>query len=144
MSQPTCEYEYDFLGFIGVYENLLRWISDDYTVIDLGCYLAAQSYWFDQHFKYIGVDICKETRFTPDNAIHFQMSIQDFLLYLFPQMEKTKCFGICSYVEDFKATDLAYTAFHNIAIYYPGQLPRVKVAGKDVSEEWMQNWTWTF
>ena len=57
LSQDECELDIDFLGFTEVYRSLSKIIPKHFTVIDFGCYLAAQCYCFGNHKKYVGVDI---------------------------------------------------------------------------------------
>ena len=57
MAQENCEYEPDFMGFTHIYKALSEIIDKDKIVIDFGCYLAAQAYYFKDHFRYIGVDV---------------------------------------------------------------------------------------
>lgn len=123
MSQYMCELDKDFLGFINVYGPLSQIIPEDLIVIDFGCYLAAQSYFFTKHRGYIGVDLVEMERFTPKNAMHYVSTIQDFLKNEAPKMFKEKdesnYFAICSYVPDFKATALVRKTFSNVFSYYP-------------------------
>ena len=105
MSQDMCELDSEFLGFVDVYKNLSRIIPKGSIVIDFGCYLAAQSYFFARHKMYIGVDVVSMRRFTPPNSVHYTMSIQNF--------------AICSYVPDFQATEMVRKTFPNVFCYYP-------------------------
>ena len=54
LSQDECELDVDFLGFTEVYRSLSKIIPKHFTVIDFGCYLAAQCYCFGNHKKYVG------------------------------------------------------------------------------------------
>ena len=123
MMQDMCELEPDFLGFVDVYKPLSELIPKGKTVIDFGCYLAAQSYFFAEHKGYIGVDVVEMQRFTPKNAVHYTISIQEFLEKELPKLleehnESHFC-AICSYVPDFKATALVRQTFSNVFCYYP-------------------------
>lgn len=121
--QDECELEYDFLGFIDIYKNLSELIPKSSIVIDFGCYLAAQSYFFVNHRKYIGVDVVDMQRFSPPNATHYIMSIQRFLQEeapkLFKDHKRLEFCAICSYVPDFKATEMVRAMFPNVFCYYP-------------------------
>ena len=123
MSQDMCELDSDFLGFVDVYKNLSRIISKGSIVIDFGCYLAAQSYFFARHRMYIGVDVVNLQRFTPSNAVHYIMSIQKFIQIeapkLFEEYDRLKLCAICSYVPDFQATEMVRKTFPNVFCYYP-------------------------
>lgn len=123
LSQYYCELASDFLGFVNVYDPLSKLIPKGCIVIDFGCYVAAQSYFFAEHEKYIGVDVDDLKRFTPQNATHYVMSIQDFINNEAPQLFKEypneKFFAICSYVPDDEATELVRRTFKNVCCYYP-------------------------
>lgn len=123
MSQDRCEYDCDFMGFLNVYKPLSEIIPTNMIVIDFGCYLAAQSYFFSKHKKYIGVDVVDIERFTPSNAEHYVCTIQDFLDNELPKLCKNKTklefFAICSYVPDFRSTQHVREKFQNVFCYYP-------------------------
>ena len=57
-SGASAELDYTFLGFEDVYKDMLNFVPKDKTIIDLGCGYAAQSYYFRENEKYIGVDAC--------------------------------------------------------------------------------------
>lgn len=123
VSQTYCEYDDDFLGFVQVYRPLAELIPKDYCIIDFGCYLAAQSYFFKDHKEYIGVDrtVFSLQRFAPQNASHFYMSIQEFIRDILPKLPhdiKQYC-AICSFVPDFEATELVRKTFPNVFCFYP-------------------------
>lgn len=123
MSQDMCELDSEFLGFVDVYKNLSRIIPKGSIVIDFGCYLAAQSYFFGRHKMYIGVDVVSMRRFTPPNSVHYTMSIQNFIQIevpkLFEEYDELKLCAICSYVPDFQATEMVRKTFPNVFCYYP-------------------------
>lgn len=121
--EEDCELCRDFLGFVNVYKPLSQMISKEFVVIDFGCDLAPQSYFFQNHKAYIGVDINSKERCTPPNAIHFSCSIQKFI-HDFKELFGNhagiaSCFAICSFVPDKKAKELIRETFQNIAVYYP-------------------------
>lgn len=123
LSQYMCELDPEFLGFIDIYKSLSIVIPKDLIVIDFGCYLAAQSYFFCEHKQYIGVDVVDLERFSPPNSKHYICTIQDFINNetnkLFQERDNLKYFAICSYVPDFNATDLVRKTFQNIFCFYP-------------------------
>lgn len=119
MGQSYCELEPCFMGFTEVYKSLLGIIPKHYTVVDLGCYVAPQSYLFKDYKKYIGIDVCNLERFNPSNAEHFVCSIQDFIQNEAHKLDLDETFAICSYVPDDEATKLARECFKNIMVYYP-------------------------
>ena len=155
MSQDFCEYEFyeddANLGFLSTYETAKKHIPKGVTtVIDFGCYLAAQSYMFTDYDKYIGIDVgvgSGEKRFTPPNSVHEISTIQDYInINTFNQKE---IFAICSYVPDDEAKDLV-EQFDSCYIYYPGDREVLKVNGnylinerktKRVKEEMMHDKT---
>ena len=122
MFQRECELAENFLGFIHVYKALSVVIPKSKIVIDFGCYLAAQSYYFAEHNKYIGVDTVQLKRFSPKNAVHYVMSIQEFikneLETLFSANDPMDFFAICSFVPDDNATKLVRETFPNVCCYY--------------------------
>lgn len=118
MAYNCCE---DFMGFTRVYRNLLNIVPKHFTIIDLGCCYAPQSYYFKDYKTYIGVDTLEEERFGTENTIHYRMSIQEFIGMELPMLglDLKQCFAICSYVPDDEATKLAREKFPNILVYYP-------------------------
>ncbi len=56
LSQFDCELDDSFIGFISQYRAISEFLPEDMIIIDLGCYLAAQSYLFQKFPKYIGTD----------------------------------------------------------------------------------------
>lgn len=123
ISQCECELDFSFLGFIQVYNSILDFVPKYYTIIDLGCYLAAQSYFFKDYKQYIGVDSCDLIRFSPKNSKHYVKTIQEFINNDLPSLNlnlKTT-FAICSFVPDDDAIELARKTFNNILVYYPAE-----------------------
>lgn len=123
LSQDRCELDDEFLGFTNIYEKLSMIIPTHFNVIDFGCYLAAQCYYF-QHFKsYIGVDVVNLERFATDNTTHYVMTIQDFIREHGDKFSTDDTFAICSYVPDFQAIELVRNSFKNVFTYYPFLAP---------------------
>ena len=122
LSQTYCELDDTFMGFINVYKPLSELIPKSKIVIDFGCYLAAQSYFFKNHKEYIGVDIVDMERFTPHNAKHYVGTIEEFIKEKKNDISDNNLlyFAICSYVPDFKSTELVRQTFKNVCCYYPG------------------------
>ena len=123
VSQYGCEYDKDFLGFLNVYKPLSDLIPKNFIIIDFGCYLAAQSFYFIKHKKYIGVDVIQLERFQPLNCEHYIGSIQEFISSKanFIQEEKDHIFAICSYVPDSNACELVRKTFSNVCCFYPAK-----------------------
>jgi len=116
--QDTCELEEDFLGFMEPYDAVSRFLPEKYEVIDFGCYMAAQSFFFQNHRRYVGVDVYDEKlqRFSTKNSFMISGKIQEVLNW-FP----TSSYAICSAVPDFDAVELVKERFPNHCITYPGK-----------------------
>lgn len=123
LSQDRCELDNDFAGFIGEYEALSKIIPQHFTVIDFGCNLAAQSWFFRNHKRYIGVDTIGMKRFRCQNTTHTVMSIQKWIdVYADRQPEST--FAICNYVPDDAAVKRVREYFPRLFCFYPaGESP---------------------
>lgn len=119
LGQPRIELDYEFLGFTEVYGAVLNFAPKHYTIVDLGCYVAAQAYLFKNYEKHIGVDVCELERFKPENAIHYQITIQEYLLKHTNDLCLETTFAICSYVPDEEAVRMAREKFPNILVFYP-------------------------
>lgn len=57
-------------------------------------------------------------RFTPPNAEHHVMTIQQFISK-HPEMQGKDWFAICSYVEDDEARKLVRDTYDNCLVFYP-------------------------
>lgn len=127
LSQDYCELDLEFAGFEYQYRAVANNVPDDYTIIDFGCYMAAQSYLFCNHEAYIGVDTVDWVkRFATENTTHYTMSIQEFIKEELPKYKSKKVYAICNYVSDADARDLVTMACENFMVYYPGELLRCK------------------
>lgn len=130
LRQENCELEHDFLGFLENYELLRQLAPKDATIIDLGCYMAAQAFLFVDYPAYLGIDLDELVRFATNNTTHYQMSIQDFITREFVGLKDKKTFGICSGVPDKEAVSMAEEVCDNILILYPGEKTRLKIDGE--------------
>lgn len=123
LSQKYCELDCNFLGFVNVYKSLSLVIPKNSIVIDFGCNLAAQSYFFANHREYIGVDTVTEKRFCPANCVHYVTTIQEFIqqggFSSMSAKENLQYFAVCSYVPDDSATELVRKTFKNVFCFYP-------------------------
>lgn len=127
LSQDYCELDLEFAGFECQYRAVANNVPDDYTIIDFGCYMAAQAYLFKNHEAYIGVDIASNVeRFATENTTHYVMSIQEFIKEELPKYKGKKVYAICNYVPDADARDLVTMVCENFMVYYPGELLRCK------------------
>lgn len=127
MNQIMCEYEHDFLGFLEVYKAASMVAPKCSTIIDFGCYLAAQAYFFSEHSKYIGVDVVDLQRFAPENAEHYIGTIQDYIKEHPETATDPNVFAVCSYVPDFKAQELVRKTYGNCLVYYPTAHRRIAI-----------------
>lgn len=119
MDQDRCELDATFLGFTEVYEHLAEIIPKHFAVVDLGCYCAAQAYFFENHRAYYGVDVFEGKRFRTPNTAHYTKSIQRFIAEDMHSLDLEETFAICSYVPDLEAQRMARAAFTNLFVYYP-------------------------
>ena len=127
LSQYYCELDLEFAGFEYQYRAVANNVPYNYTIIDLGCYMAAQAYLFCNHEAYIGVDMVDDVeRFATENTTHYVMSIQEFIKEELPKYKGKKVYAICNYVPDENARDLVTMACENFMVYYPGELLRCK------------------
>ena len=133
LRQHDCEYEFDFLGFLDVYDALRKIAGKEFTIVDLGCYMSPQAYLFSDYKKYIGVDSINHLeRFKPDNAIQYETTIQNFIKNnkINQYINLAETFAICSYVPDREAVREAVAYFKNILVIYPGMSTILKVNGE--------------
>lgn len=114
-----CDICPKFLGFVDVYKSLSDIIPRHFTVIDLGCAYAAQSFLFKNHKKYIGVDIYDGERFYAPNTEHHVMPIRDFVEQ--DRLNVNTTFAICSYVPPWQDDNIkiARENYSNVFTYYP-------------------------
>lgn len=127
LSQDYCELDLEFAGFEYQYRAVANNVPDDYTIIDFGCYMAAQAYLFVNHEAYIGVDTVDHVeRFATENTTHYTMSIQEFIKEELPKYKGKKVYAICNYVPDTEARDLVAMACENFMVYYPEELLQCK------------------
>jgi hypothetical protein len=106
-----------FVGFTATYRHLAALIPLHFTVVDLGCAYAAQSYYFRRHRKYIGVDGWSETRISAPNTQHLTMPIVSYLKERAVHEGSGPVFAICNYVPT-STTELR-AAYVNLFVYYP-------------------------
>lgn len=120
-TDASCEINPEFLGFVTIYRNLAEVIPRHYTVVDLGCAYAPQSWYFRDHKAYVGVDIMTDVRFATPNTIHHKSTIGEFIDAECPQLDLDTTFGICSYVPPWGADNGALTraTFRHCFVFYP-------------------------
>ena len=134
---PYCEIEPGYLCFDEVYKAFRDNTPKDMTIIDLGCYVGLQGFFFRDYAGYIGVDELPDTgadrlpdkydgkiwmpRLGPDNSKFYVSSIQNFIKDFDSYgLDKSKCMAVMSYVPDKDAFNKADRFFPNFAAYYPG------------------------
>lgn len=83
LNQPFCELSLDFLCFENIYNIVAINVPKDKIIIDIGCYMAAQAYFFIDNPLYIGVDPYDSNkeliqRILKDNNIDFSGKNIDF------------------------------------------------------------------
>ena len=140
LRQINCELEPGFLCFEENYVPIANNVPKEFTVVDIGCYMAAQSYLFKEFERYYGVDpfdlpfnddyIAPE-RFAISNGTHFCLSGKQFLDSFLSSLDLDKTYFICSAVPNFKETDYIFDSVKNCAIFYPGKEPMVKGISKE-------------
>ncbi|MGF7011999.1 hypothetical protein M2146_002553 [Lachnospiraceae bacterium PF1-22] len=114
------------MGFLQTYKAVTLFTPKHFTIIDFGCYLAAQSYYFEDYKEYIGVDVVKLKRFTPQNATHIVSDIESFINEHAHEFDLDQTLAICSYVPDRKATKLVRETFPNTICFYPSHADSVE------------------
>jgi hypothetical protein len=129
-SSEYCDISPEFLGFVDIYESLSKIIPLDWTVVDLGCSYATQSFFFKDHRSYVGVDVYApiKSRFFTENTTHFYMSIADFVKKK-RFKDKDRIFAICSYVPPWKNDNMSICrhTFKNVFTYYPSPDERKEI-----------------
>lgn len=146
INHGTSELEYDFLCFIDNYNAVLKYVPKDFTIVDLGCYQAAQCYMFDHYAQYVGVDnfdrkssvrYIPPYRFMTANTIHIVSSIEDFLNSVdFSVMNLDKTYFIMSAVPAFDETEHAFSKVKNCLWAYPGEEPKTKgIFAEEIKKE---------
>lgn len=138
LREPDCELDGDFLGFEDLYAAASVVLDKSLTVIDLGCYVAAQAWFFKDFKAYIGVDhyelfespyIENPGRFIgPPNASMVQMDAVDWLETCDLDFKQT--IVIVSAVPDGRVYRAVKSLCDNFAAWYPGEGFMAAGAGK--------------
>lgn len=123
-TSERCSIDGEFIGFIEHYHALHNVIPKDWTVIDLGCAYAPQSYYFKDHKAYIGVDSLVDIRhrFYTENTTHIVSTIEEFIQNIDAmELDLNEVFAICSYVPNWEAKnrELVRHHFENVYTFYP-------------------------
>lgn len=119
MGQDRCEIDDEFLGFLDVYYAASLLTSANTTVIDFGCYVAAQAALFAHCRRYVGVDTIELERFSTANTVHSVATIQDFITANPGWVGRSDVLAVCSYVPDADARALVNESFPTVVNFYP-------------------------
>jgi len=126
MYQEYCDIDPSFVGFVNHYYHLSKIIPKGMTVIDIGCAFAPQSYYFQEHKQYIGIDDgLLKYKFTFDNSLFYNINIHKFMKEVYPNKykeQKESIFWICNYMP-YSIDDLRQE-FKHIYYYYPHESQR--------------------
>ena len=127
-SCDKCELAPDFIGFLENYKDISEKIPHDFTIIDVGCYMAFQADYFKEQKNYIGVEpaVPNEHRLKQHNAEYYERSAQQFIEDTLPKLidnglDLQKTFAICSAVPDKEAQKLVCDTFPYHRVAYPAQ-----------------------
>lgn len=109
------------------YYALSKLIHKDYTIIDFGCGYNAQSYFFQEHQRYIGInpefkdEHFKLEKFQAPGTDFYDMTGQQFLSDVLPtlNLKKEKTFAMCLWVPDFELYSLVQKEFRYAHTFYP-------------------------
>ena len=122
LDQDLCELDYDFLCFADVYAAVADVIPKNFIVVDFGCYMGAQAYFFQEHRGYIGIDDFDDwwaqgtQRFSTWNTTMVTGRIEDVVPVI---ADASYIFAICSYVPDEKAQQMVAEKYQNHLVFYP-------------------------
>lgn len=151
LSYGDSELEPDFLCFENNYEPVARIVPKEFTIVDMGCYQAAQCYLFAKHKLYVGVDCyekCLSERYAPpmrfqaENTVHIVSTINFFISRFLRMFDLSKTYFIASAVPDFTETETLLYVTKNCLVSYPGKQPKTKgVYAKEI-EEAVKNYKW--
>lgn len=133
LSYGCSELEIDFLCFDECYRAVSELLPHSFTVVDLGCYQAAQCYYFTDFGKYIGVDCYDQAykgtmipplRFSTSNTEHHVETIQKYLGST--TWDNSKTYFIMSAVPNKECKYLMGRYADNYLWWYPGEKPEAK------------------
>lgn len=127
-SQPMCDIDCEFMGFLEPYWCLSNLIPKDWVVFDFGCSYNAQCYFFDKHKEYHAIEPidangqCTEL-FSTENTIIHRCTTGHFFKNIFPTLnvDINKCFAIVNNVPKWYGEDsmkLVKDIFKNCYTFY--------------------------
>lgn len=135
LNQRCVEIDPTFLCFEDCYQAVFEYVPYDFTIVDLGCYMAAQSYLFTDYKAYVGIDTfdiwhdyrgnyshnyLPPDRFRTENTLHGSISIESFMEHGLCKFDLDKTYFIMSAVPNIDADYLFRRVRHGIW-WYPGQ-----------------------
>lgn len=142
------ELELDFLCFDENYTPVAKYTPKDYIIVDLGCYQAAQCYYFKDFCKYIGVDsydfISKPgyrppLRFYTENTHHIMCTIERYLDAELHKFDLNKTYFIMSAVPRIEHDLLDDHGISNYFWSYPGCDAVAKgIYAEEIYREWKE------
>lgn len=143
-SDAGAELDCSFLCFEDVYFHVREHISEDFTIIDLGCAYAPQSYIFADCKRYIGVN-CSELKAKFDrsgNSEFITADIRDFCDNILPGMglDMDKTVAICSYVPHFDSED-ACAIIKSYFKHYYVKYCEFQMYSEDIGPMYEKFWT---
>ena len=149
LSSGDAELDSEFMGFEEIYFSVAKHIPEDFTIVDLGCYMAPQSIIFKDYKKYIGVDCYDMSniegytpplRFSTENTRHYSMTIQNFLVSNdMKKLDLDKTYFIMSYVPAHKVTNQVLEQVKHGLISYCGE-HNVKGFNANNIKQDLENW----
>ena len=103
LSQPNCDIDGSFLGFLDVYAGVASKLPKSMTILDIGCAYAIQADYFSDYRKYIGVDVELRQHLEQENAVFYQETGEEFLTkiqmdFYYHDLRQLDTFVICSWV----------------------------------------------
>lgn len=130
LSQIHCELSFEFLCFEELYNIIATAVPKDKIIIDIGCYMGAQAYFFLENPIYIGVDnyellnLASPKRFITNNSIHIVCDALNWIKehkwkQILGATSLEQVYAICSGLPNKQVRDTIYTTFPNCTIFYP-------------------------
>lgn len=131
LNQYFCELDNHFLCFEKIYSAVASIVPHDKIIIDIGCYMGAQAYFFLDNPVYIGVDNYEAVistapkRFTTKNSVHIVSDAITWISHkrweeITGSIDLNKMYVICSGMPNEGVRELIYDIFPNCIIFFPG------------------------
>ena len=140
LNSGDSELDFTFLGFEDEYFLVGKYIPLNYTIVDLGCYQAAQCYIFKNHKAYYGIDCYDKDdynydfhyiapkRFKVENTTHYSETIDEFIQNHLSQFDLDTTYFIMNAVPEKQGANKnkIFDLVKNIFIAYPSDKLKVK------------------